>query len=154
MKKGLKKIAIILLVSFSTIFIVNPVFADHRRFNNCCGTTERWGRGGKWETKNSSTSNALWPIVFGALGLGVLIYLFKNSGSKPEPQKIYIYGKNENNQEHGKKFNYNPSHEEINLSEASDEVVIMQETNKNLRNNYENNNDNSENSSLTIGDKF
>lgn len=157
MKKGLKKIAISLIFSFSTVFVFTPSysFANHLNHSSrgcfSCRTTERWGNGGKWETKDSSASNTLWPIVIGGLGLGVLIYLFKNSGSKPEPQKIYIkpntknYPK-EDSQEYGKKFNYNPS-------KASNGVVILNESNENLNNNSENNNEQND-PSLTIGDRF
>lgn len=152
MKNTLKKIASIIIFTFSfAIFTPNYSFADHR-FNR--GTTERWGRGGKWETKDSSASNTLWPIVIGALGIGVLIYLFKNGPSfkQQEPQKIIIINqekpKNDSNKnqryEYENELQYNKP-EESRLLRAADSVIIIEDEseydNSEELNKYDENND-------------
>lgn len=152
MKKGLKNIAIILIFSFSTIFIITPAWS--RSFGDCCGTTRRWGNGGKWETKDSSASNALWPIALTVLGIGTLIYLFKKGpdfSQNSEPQKIYIEKSDENysedNQRYERKqrerkeqrqefeYNDNDKPENSRLQRASDSIIIIPKENKNLKNN-------------------
>lgn len=48
MKKIIKKTAFILIFCFATVHIFSPIaFASHNRNNNN-GTTENWGKGGKW----------------------------------------------------------------------------------------------------------
>ncbi|OHA14226.1 MAG: hypothetical protein A2909_02865 [Candidatus Tagabacteria bacterium RIFCSPLOWO2_01_FULL_39_11] len=89
----MKKIAAPIIFIFFTVAVLAPayVFAGGR-YGGGYGygyghPTETWGYGGKWETRNSSRSNAMWPVVVGVLGVGVLLLGYKmlKQQSQPSP---------------------------------------------------------------------
>lgn len=133
MKKFIKKTACALIFSFFTVFVFSPAYADHR-FNGK-EISEKWGRGGKWETKDSSASNAMWPIVAGILGIGVLIWLFKKGPGFNEPKIIYIEKKTvspEKEQgEQGSPLKYNTTYRNAVVEENEDTENIAIESYKN-----------------------
>lgn len=73
MKKiNIKKIAFILIFCFSTVFVFSPaVYASHNNDNN--GTTESYGRGGKWV----NIADIILAAGAAAGLIGLVIYLNK-----------------------------------------------------------------------------
>lgn len=127
MKKFIKKTACALILSFSTVFVFEPYsFASHLSSGRF--VTERWGRGGRWETKDNSASNVMWPIVFGVLGVGVLIWLFKKGPSFNEQKVIYIEKKptspKKEKGEQGAPLEYNSAEEYIEEDDKQGIIAI------------------------------
>ena len=91
-----RMIAFVLVIFFLSVFVAGPAYAGNRstsvyRSYNYSGgypPSEKWGYGGKWEEKNSSPSNYLWPAVIGIALIGGLIWLFtKGPSMKQQPQQ-------------------------------------------------------------------